>query len=82
MARQVYDGRQLYDLDIYCRNTRKESLTTHLDLDHDEAKMRELLIGAIKSDRSELEDIGEWKMIVCEHGQSRTLMEYKTTAES
>jgi hypothetical protein len=82
VARQAYDGRQLYDLEIYCGHNRKESMTTHLDLQNDEAKMRALMLGAMRNHRADLDDIGEWSMMVRDHGDSRTLMTYVTTAES
>ncbi|GAA4942290.1 hypothetical protein [Actinoplanes utahensis] len=82
MARRAYDGRQLYDLEIYRGRNRKEAVTTHLDLDSDEAKMRALILAAMKNDRADLDDIGEWSMTIRDHGESRLLMTYVTTADS
>lgn len=75
-------GRQLYDVRIKLEHRDDREVTTHLDLEQDEAKMRELLFDAARQDRNKPEDIGAYSMEIREHGDRRLIMTYVTTANS
>lgn len=75
-------GRRLYDIKVIRYGSKRRELTTHLDLERDEDKMRQLLLDTLDQENAKVEKIGEYELEIREHGSYEVIMRYVTTAES
>jgi hypothetical protein len=73
--------RQLYKLRFTHLGDVISKSSAHLNLEHDEQRMHDLIIGAMAEAGHRAKDIGEWRMEVCEFDGGRVLHRYATTAE-
>jgi hypothetical protein len=74
--------RRLYDLTVQYQGRELQTVTTHLDLDDDEVKLRDLLFDACRRNRGSNAQVGDYSLGVREHGTRYDLLVYVTTEVS
>lgn len=75
--------RRLYDLTVRHRGSDLEQVGTHLDLDEDEVKLRDLLFDACRRNGDNPNRVGDYALVVREHGNRyEDLLVYVTTEVS
>lgn len=74
--------RRLYDLTVHHQGRDLQVITTHLDLNEDEPKLRDLLFDACRRHGCQPSAVGDFALVVREHGQGREELTYVTTEES
>lgn len=71
--------RRLYDLTVQHSGRDLQVITTHLDLEADEVKLRDLLFDACRRHGGRPEQVGDYQLAVRERGQGFELLVYVTT---
>jgi hypothetical protein len=75
--------RRLYDLTVRHRGSDLEQVATHLDLDEDEVKLRDLLFDACRRNGDGRDRVGDYTLTVRDHGNRyEDLLVYVTTEVS
>lgn len=75
--------RRLYDLIVQYLGREQQVITTHLDLEEDEVKLRDLLFDACRRNGYGRDLVGDYCLVVREHGNRyEDLLVYVTTEAS
>lgn len=73
--------RQLYDLCFTHLGDAISKSSAHLDLEHDDRRIHDLIIGAMARAGHNVRDIDAWAVQVCNPANGHVLRTFVTTAE-